>query len=484
MGRRNMDSKLCLIVFGLVVAIAGLASAENNEDSSLSEELASSRVARFAEAEAGKKKRKALRKRKKGLKKRKNRRNKTRKNKKGEKSKKNRKNKRKNRKSKKNKRKNRKNRKNRNKNKNRKNNKGTRKSARSIDGMCLESAVTAMRRWKDVVTNFEKQKKRIDKQSEIAGKKSGKQSVFGPIALKLVDLGGGNKSALTCSGSATSEGALQLTNLTGTLFDCEVLVNASCTTDFPMPNMTFVDACVNATDLFKTLATECMTMSKEATATEACACWSAPEMTMASDAVKDCKIAEVSSIAQGLKACKDAFSTCRKFEDEAVSSMAACSVSVDTLKAKAAALSQSKTAMEAAASTVSGITGNKGYWGRKKRAAAADAAAFITLVTTIVTIATDSPSSSMIVTISADIVASSSLTFTDDEITSLTAVEETLTAAVELVSDAFEEAQATLEDATGSTLSAAGLSSVAASVTTARARQRVRGFQSQRNMFQ
>merc|ERR1711902_252576 len=306
------------------------------------------------------------------------------------------------------------------------------------------------------------QKTRIEKQASIAGKKSGKQSVFGPIALKLVDLGGGNKSALTCSGSATSEGALQLTNLTSTLFDCEVLVNASCTTDFPMPNMTFVDACVNATDLFKTLATECMTMSKEATATEACACWSAPEMTMASDAVKDCKIAEVSS-------------------------MAACSVSVDTLKAKAAALSQSKTAMTAAASTVSDITGSsrkvRGL-ARGKRAAAADAAAFITLVTTIVTIATDSPSSSMIVTISADIVASASLTFTDDEITSLTAVEETLTAAVELVSDAFEEAQATLEDATGSTLSAAGLSSVAASVTTARARQRVRGFQSQRNMFQ
>merc|ERR1711933_425518 len=153
----------------------------------------------------------------------------------------------------------------------RKNNKGTRKSTRTLDGMCIENAVTAMKRWKDVVTNFEKQKKRIDKQSEIAGKKSGKQSVFGPIALKLVDLGGGNKSALTCSGSATSEGALQLTNLTSTLFDCEVLVNASCTTDFPMPNMTFVDACVNATDLFKTLATECMTMSKEATATEACA---------------------------------------------------------------------------------------------------------------------------------------------------------------------------------------------------------------------
>merc|ERR1712003_352082 len=93
--------------------------------------------------------------------------------------------------------------------------------------------------------------------------------------------------------------------------------------------------------------------------------------------------------------------------------------------------------MDAAASTVAGITGSRkrNYWGlaRGKRAAAADAAAFITLVTTIVTIAIDFPSSPMIVTVSADIVASSSLTFTDDEITSLTAVEETLTAAVELV---------------------------------------------------
>lgn len=470
-----MNSKICLILFGLLVALAVLASAENHEESSLSEELGSSRVARSADADAARRKRKTLRKRKrtqkKGLKKRNKNKSKRRKNTKRTK------------KTKKGKRKN-----NKRKNKNRrKNNKGTRKSTRTLDGMCIENAVTAMKRWKDVVANFDKQKTRIEKQASIAGKKSGKQSVFGPIALKLVDLGGGNKSALTCSGSATSEGALQLTNLTSTLFDCEVLVNASCTTDFPMPNMTFVDACVNATDLFKTLATECMTMSKEATATEACACWSAPEMTMASEAVKDCKIAEVSSIAQGLKACKDAFSTCRKFEDEAVSSMAACSVSVDTLKAKAAALSQSKTAMDAAASTVAGITGSsrkvRGL-ARGKRAAAADAAAFITLVTTIVTIATDSPSSTMIVTISADIVASASLTFTDDEITSLTAVEETLTAAVELVSDAFEEAQATLEDATGSTLSAAGLSSVAASVTTARARQRVRGFQSQRNMFQ
>merc|ERR1711988_1220117 len=206
---------------------------------SLSEELGSSRVARSADADAARRKRKTLRKRKRTQKKGMKKRNK------------NKSSKRKNNKRKK---------KNR-----RKNNKGTRKSTRTLDGMCIENAVTAMKRWKDVVANFDKQKTRIEKQASIAGKKSGKQSVFGPIALKLVDLGGGNKSALTCSGSATSEGALQLTNLTSTLFDCEVAVNASCTTDFPMPNMTFVDECVNASATFVAAAEACLTLSKEAT---------------------------------------------------------------------------------------------------------------------------------------------------------------------------------------------------------------------------
>merc|ERR1712079_515141 len=151
MGTTKMNSKICLILFGLLVALAVLASAENHEESSLSEELGSSRVARSADADAARRKRKTLRKRKrtqkKGLKKRNKNKSKRRKNTKRTK----------------------------------KNNKGTRKSTRTLDGMCIENAVTAMKRWKDVVANFDKRKTRIEKQASIAGKKSGKQSVFGPI---------------------------------------------------------------------------------------------------------------------------------------------------------------------------------------------------------------------------------------------------------------------------------------------------------------
>ena len=98
-----------------------------------------------------------------------------------------------------------------------KGNKDSRTHKRMVDGACLESATTSLNIWRNQVTNFQKQMARVKKQAEIAGKKSGKQDVFGPIAKKLIDVGGGNKSALTCSGSADSDGAKQLANLTMTL---------------------------------------------------------------------------------------------------------------------------------------------------------------------------------------------------------------------------------------------------------------------------
>merc|ERR1711862_1067286 len=53
----KMNSKISLILFGLLVTFAVLSSAENKKkENSLSEEVASSRLARFAEADAGKKK--------------------------------------------------------------------------------------------------------------------------------------------------------------------------------------------------------------------------------------------------------------------------------------------------------------------------------------------------------------------------------------------------------------------------------------------
>ena len=325
-------SKISLILFGLLVVVAVFATAEN-EEQSLSEKLSSMRVARDADP-----KRKKMRKSKKN--KRKN--NKKKNNKK--------KNKRKN-----NKRKNKKNGKNKNsKRRNKKNgkNKNNRQSDQLLckdgqtlcppppapvavpvvdtpaptPGACVEKSMTAMNRWMTQVANFNKQKTRIEKQTAIAEKKLTKKDVFGPVAMKLIDVGGGNKSALTCSGSADSAGALQLANLTMKLEECAMKINASCNMeDFPKPDPTTLEACTASVLAFETKAQECLDLSKQDFCEDACGCWKSSDMDTLCEEVKSCNIAETKDVGDALKEYKAAFSECRKLEDESIDSIALCS---------------------------------------------------------------------------------------------------------------------------------------------------------------
>merc|ERR1712060_715523 len=195
-------NKLCLIFLG-VLAIAAIVSAwDNEEDSSLSEELASSRLVRSADARR--------RKGKKGRKARK-----ARKGKKGRKGRKGRKGK-----------------------KGRKNQPESRCSGRT-DSACHETAMTIMKIWKDVVTNFEKQHKRMDKQNGTGESKSGKKGEFKSAAQKLLSVGGGNKSALSCAGLTDNAGAAQMKNLTDHLMGCEDRIHMACnSTNFDVVNVT------------------------------------------------------------------------------------------------------------------------------------------------------------------------------------------------------------------------------------------------------
>ena len=332
-----MLSKLCLII-GLFLFLALLVSA-NNEEQSLSQQASSIRIKREADPGRRNKNKKAKRRNKgKG-------RNNGKKNK----------------------------RKNKNK---KRTNKGSRGQGRMVDGKCLESATTAMSRWRNQVANFMKQKTRIEKQAEIAEKKSGKKAVFALIAKKLIDVGGGNKSALTCSGSADSDGAKQLSNLTITLEECGKEVNMTCNSDnFPKANMTAVDACTASVTSFETEAQKCYDLSKEATAEDACTCWTNADMMKYSDEVKSCKVEAVSDIAKGLKACKAAFSKCRQYEDAAISTIQTCSQSADQLKAKAEALTKNKEALTDVKAKIAKATSSA-----SSRAPATDCAGFLSLV--------------------------------------------------------------------------------------------------------
>ena len=87
--------------------------------------------------------------------------------------------------------------------KNRRTKSVSRTNSRAVSDSCFEQVVTIMKMWKDVISNFEKQKKRMMKQNATGSNKSGKKGVFSGVYHKLLSAGGGDKTNLTCS---TSEG--------------------------------------------------------------------------------------------------------------------------------------------------------------------------------------------------------------------------------------------------------------------------------------
>ena len=128
-------------------------------------------------------------------------------------------------------------------------------------------------------------------------------------------------------------------------------------------------------ETFETKTEECYKLSKADTAADACTCWTAADYAELGNKIKSCKIAETADVAKGLKACRDAFSKCRKYEDDAVASMAACSVSAAKLKEKAATLSTNVDATKKAKAKVAKATRSS-----SSRAAATTCAEFIALV--------------------------------------------------------------------------------------------------------
>merc|ERR1711874_394407 len=73
-----------------------------------------------------------------------------------------------------------------------------------LNETCLIQAVFFMKLWKDTVANYQKQKSRMTKQNSTGSGKSGKKGLFAPIAHRLVDIGGGNKTKAKMSSLAGS----------------------------------------------------------------------------------------------------------------------------------------------------------------------------------------------------------------------------------------------------------------------------------------
>ena len=218
-----------------------------------------------------------------------------------------------------------------NKNKRKKNakkeqRKGNCHNTRTVNAKCVSESNLILRRWKDVVTNFLRQSKRIKDNQKKANNKNSKRDIFAPVANKLLTLGGGDIESLSCVGIKDSEGASNLTTIAKKLFACENNVNKSCNlANFPKLNTTYIDECTTLAKKFDEEATECLKLSKqEGKEADACKCYTA--MKKLSDDVADCKIQEVmSKVTAQAKNCTKTFGECRKLEDSAVDIFSHCS---------------------------------------------------------------------------------------------------------------------------------------------------------------
>ena len=301
-----------------------------------------------------------------------------------------------------------------------------------VNGTCIESAVSYLNMISTVVANFEKQSKRMTKQNKTGGNKSSKKGLFKSIVDRLIQAGGENKSALSCGGQRATPGALQLKNLTAKFDECESKINESCNpANFPQPDKSRLEACSEATKSFSSIVKSCS--KKKDTA--ACSCWLDPTLDTTAKEVKTCSFkTEADAIAKQLKACKEAFRTCRKYEDDAIKSLSACSKSTDKLKETAKQLGENKAALVNAQAKVDAlITASE-----RQQRQASSCLHIVQMVSLLITIVDQNTASPKVKVLSINIFSVTEVTCSDDETSQLKGQKEALKASVALVEISYE----------------------------------------------
>merc|ERR1711874_164635 len=202
--------------------------------------------------------------------------------------------------------------------------------SRAVNSTCLVTAVKLLKIVSSRITNFLVQQKRMSKFNSTGGKKSDKKGLFGPIASKVIDVGGGNASDLSCSGNKTNAGATKLKEIITNLQKCEESIKNACDTSaYPHPNMSQVNECKTNMESMKTSVDACA----KKTGDEACTCWMDSTLKATAEKVKTCDIAsENKKVTAAHKQCTGNFSACKKIEDTAVTYIFACSQSANDLK--------------------------------------------------------------------------------------------------------------------------------------------------------
>merc|ERR1712123_247065 len=325
--------------------------------------------------------------------------------------------------------------------------------SRAVNSTCLDTAVKLLKIVNSRVTNFLIQQKRMSKYNSTGGKKSGKKGLFGPIASKVIDVGGGNASDLSCSGNKTNPGALKLKSIISSLQTCEENIKTACDpTAYPLPNATKGAECKTNMESMKKSVTAC----GKKTGDEACTCWLAADLKATAEKVKTCDISsENKKVTAQHKQCTGNFSACKQIEDTAVTYIYACSQSASDLKVKAAQAKSNVDALGGAKNKTSALAGSstgRSTVIRKRATSVSTCSEFIALSATLLQAADDAPTSSAVETMAKILSAvSSALSCTTTEKATLTVQTTTYTQKISKVTAAYSGLKSSVEDASGTT---------------------------------
>ena len=209
-----------------------------------------------------------------------------------------------------------------------------------------EACLTNVSKYTNIVSNkiknFNQQKARIERFVKLSQSKGDKKGDFLPLLVKLREAGGGNASALVCSGNSTSPATLRLQAIVASLTSCQDNIKQACETALPTVNATLLDTCATDAKAFSDAVDICAKKTADI-----CTCWKDPKLETLNTKFTPCNIAQLNTdVTTTQKKCIAAFSECRGLQDEASQVIVNCAKSPADVKKKLDAATATSQALE------------------------------------------------------------------------------------------------------------------------------------------
>ena len=212
----------------------------------------------------------------------------------------------------------------------------------TADEACLTNVSKYMNIVLNKIKNFNLQKSRIERFVKLSQSKGDKKAEFLPLLSQLKESGGGNASALVCSGNSSSPATERLKAIVASLTSCQDNIKQACETALPTVNATLLDTCATDAKAF----TDAVDICTKKTA-DICTCWKDPNLETLNTKFTPCNIAQLNAdVTKTQKSCVAAFSECRGLQDEASQVIANCAKSPADIKKKIDAATATLQALE------------------------------------------------------------------------------------------------------------------------------------------